>query len=151
MKKLVALTSVFILAAAFSFCSDEYANNNVSTISFMLDGVQKTFTSVTINHEVNTEEQHTWQEITAKNKSTNEKVYFEIEKGYTGSNSFDGFVYSTNVTDYSMGWDAFTSSATVNNNKKLEGTFSGKVKQFNIATQKNETHIITNGSFTIAK
>ena len=153
MKKLVALTSVFILAAVFSFCSDEYASNNVSTITFKLDGVQKTFTSVAIKQETSPEEQHIWQEITASNSKNgvDEMVYFEIEKEYTGNDSFDGFIYSTNNTTYSMGWDAFTSAATVNTGTRLEGTFSGNVKRFNTATQQNEIHIITNGSFTITK
>lgn len=154
MKRLFILTSVIILAAAFSFCSDEYSNNNVSTITFKLDGVQKTFTSVAVKQDINSEEQHAWQEITAsvnKKNSGNEMVYFEVENGYTGSDSLDGFFYSTDNTAYSMGWDAFTSAATVNNATQLEGTFSGTVKRFNTNTQQNENHVITNGSFTIVK
>jgi len=154
MKRLFLLTYVIILAAALSFCSDEYASNGaVSTISFKLDGVQKTFTYVTVKQETNTSELHAWQEITASNtkNNSNEMVYFEIEKDYTGSDSFDGFIYTKNTTAYSMGWDAFTSAATVNTSKKLEGTFSGTVKRFNAATQQNEIHVITNGSFTITK
>lgn len=154
MKRLFILTSVIILAAAFSFCSDEYATYNVSTISFSIDGVQKTFKSVTVEQDDNAEEHYTWHEVnTLKNNkdNSNEMVYFELEKGYTGSDSFDGFIYSDNTTAYSMGWDGFTSVTTINTINNVKGSFSGTVKRFNTTTQQNEIHIITNGSFNIIK
>ena len=152
MKKLFLLTCLSALAAAYSFCTNDYtAENKVSKITFKLDGVQKIFTTVTVKLESSLSESHPWQAITAQRNKSNEMVYFEIEKGYTGTDSFDGFTYSNNNAAYAMSWDAFSSSATINTDKKLEGTFSGTVKSWNTITQQNEIHIITNGSFTITK
>jgi len=157
MKKLFLFTCLSALALSFNSCSDDDSSSNNGsetggTVSFKVDGVQKTFDTVTVNEDSETfeGETYTWYEVTASdNGSSTEMIYFEIEKGYNGADSFDSFMYTLNNTTFDMDWDSFSSNTTSNTSSKLKGTFSGTVQHWSNENQEYTQKAITDGTFNI--
>ena len=158
MKKLFLFTCLSALALSFNSCSDDDSSSNNNggetggTVSFKVDGVQKTFDTVTVNLQSETEEGETWEwyEVTASDAgASTETIYFEIEKGYSGADSFDTFTYTSNNSDFDMDWDNFSANTTSNSSSKLKGSFSGTVQQWSNENQEYTQKAITEGTFNI--
>ncbi len=156
MKKVFLFTCLSALALSFNSCSDDDSSSNGGepggTVSFKVDGVQKTFNTVTVNEDSETfeGETYTWYEVTASaDGNATEMIYFEVEKGYNGADSFDNFDYTSATQVYSMDWDNFSSNTTTNSSQKLKGSFTGTVSRWNNETQTSMDKEITTGTFDI--
>ena len=154
MKKLFLFTCLSALALTFNSCSgdDPSSNNNgpEGTLSFKLDGVQKTFNTIAINENVFTGDgvTYTIYGITASdNSDPSELVYFTIEKTYTGTDSFNVFRFTSNNIiwyDYDL-----LSNTMINRDDKLKGSFSGSLYDGLAGGGEEELKIITDGTFDI--
>lgn len=158
MKKLFLFTCLSAIALTFNSCSDDDSSSNNNggepggTVSFKVAGVQKTFNTVTVTEDSDTSngETYTWYKVTASNNgSATEMIYFEVEKGYAGADSFDTFNYTLNTDVYLLDWDNFSSNTIKNNATKLTGTFSGTATKWNNDTQTSTDKQITEGTFDI--
>jgi hypothetical protein len=155
MKKIFLFTCFSAIALSFSSCSDDDSSSGNNdggetggTVSFKVDGVQKTYNTVTINHESQTLDGQTWEwyEITAsQNGGSSELISFEVEKGVTGADALYSLDYVSDNTGYEMSWVDFSTNVTTNTNHKLKGSFSGTVDDFETGTEK----VITDGTFNI--
>ncbi len=75
--------------------------------------------------------------VTASEADGDDKIYFEIEQGVTGTDMIQNFVITLlnrDYTPFSFNMNVFTSEITVNENNMLEGTFSGPVQAANNAS-----------------
>ncbi|TRW26710.1 hypothetical protein FMM05_04860 [Flavobacterium zepuense] len=156
MKKLFLFTCLSALALTFNSCSDDDNKSNETdgtsgTVTFKVNGVAKTYNTITVNpeSEVSDGETFEWITITASPEgSASEFVTFELEKEAVGADASNYFEYvENNVTYY---WDnEFNVNTLTNNNDKVKGTFSGTVSIYDANAQETVTKTISEGTFDI--
>lgn len=157
MKKLFLFTCLSALALSFNSCSDDDNKSNETdgtsgTVTLKVDGVAKTYNTITVNEESDTYEGETynWLTVTASPEgSASEFVTIEIEKDAVGADAADYFEYVENNRSFTMDWDTFNINTLTNNNDKLKGTFAGTVSYWDNDTQETVTKTVTEGTFDI--
>lgn len=157
MKKLFLFTCLSALALTFNSCSDDDNKSNetdgtTGTVTFKIDGVTKTYNTVTVDPDSSTSggETYEWITITASPEgSASEFITFEIEKNAVGVDAADYLEYFENNRTYSMNWDTFNINTLTNNEDKVKGTFAGPVTYWNNETQTATDKTITEGTFDI--
>ena len=146
MKNLFLFLSISILSLSISSCSSddnnstENGDNNPSTetggtVSFKVDGVQKTFNNIIIDKTIYDEgkqEEAIYLEITASEEGNSEEyITFQLFEGSVGANKtyVDGWDYRVNNKMYHA-WhhstgNGITDIVQINDAEKLKATFSG--------------------------
>jgi len=153
MKKLFLI--LFATAATFSAssCSDDdaAATTTGDTVTFKVNGVQKTYNTVSVEEE--TEGGVTYLYVTAMNGTNiSEVVTFDIVKGETADDSVNGFVYDVaGVTYENVGTGtSFSSEIDHNMDGHIEGRFTGTLREYFGTSEEPVFKTFTEGSFNIS-
>ncbi len=157
MKKLFLFTVLSVLTISLSSCSSDDSNGSVNvetagTVSFTYDGVSKTYTTISVEVEEDTDEEtgeviDTYLYITASdNGSSTDFVTFSTYVGEIGA----GGLYNANFNLSNNTYlNDFNSNIAINSNNKVKGTFSGMANRYDNATQQVTEYPITNGVIDI--
>lgn len=146
MKKILLFVSYCVLILSLNSCSsDSDSDKATGTISFKVNGVQKTFTGLHSHEHVYhlNETEYTSVNIrTDSDDTTFDWFQFSLIKGNLQDSTYFSYVMEGNMI-YNTA-DDFTVHITSNgDDKKLIGTFSGDM------TRDGETLTITEGSFNV--
>lgn len=150
MKKLFLFTCLSAFALSFNSCSDDDSsssgNDNETTISFKVNGVQKTFKHVVFEGETGSEVPYHYIEAIPNSNEPSESVNFTFHGNEIGSDVIEHFHYKKGSFDYywTRGQDTeFMHNFQTNTTTKVKGTFSGTIHDG------DESVTITNGTFNI--
>ena len=143
MKKLFLLLTVTVLSLSITSCSDDDSaptnngGNNEETVSFKINGIQKTFEHIVVNTE-NIDSEVVLTIIASENNETNEFITFQLYQDETGGAEVDTEwrYYDADNKIYEEG--GFNNeeviqidhNITENNSEKLSGTFLGTLSRY---------------------
>ena len=134
MKKLFLFLAV--AALGFTSCSDDDDNNNPTyttggTVTMKINGVQKTYTTISVDRELYTgetpgDDEYLLSVTASENGSATEFVTFDIWENSNGAGGIDWITYVTDGDNYSQ-WGNFNSNVLASNNHELGANFSGEM------------------------
>ena len=148
MKKLILLLVVVTMAIGLNSCSSDDTSPS-GTVTFKLDGVQKTLKIISVNEYKNlagTANEYTQISVYASSRTEDGAVEFSFKKGDVG-NIISNFTYIVGGDVGYLNSNDFLGTVTANDDKKLIGTFSGHVGSID-GTDSSDLNI-TEGSFDI--
>lgn len=150
MKKIFALLLLTTIGFTINSCSSSGDSPViVGTISFKVDGVQKTFNNIYVSETVNnpgTEDEFTDLGVYSMPQNSSEHIEFFTEKNHM--EDIVSVFYTADGVQWTRLPGVFTVHLTSNgNNNKLVGTFSGQMGDSEIQPQNFKT--ITEGTFNI--
>lgn len=144
MKKLFLFTILSALTISLASCSGDDDSGTVNngdqtggTVSFKLNGVQKTFNSIQVTREPY--DGTTWLTVTAsENGNPTEFVVFAGPEGQTGAAQLQ-WSYTVNNATYSqagMNNDMYFINTIIetNSNNKIKGSFTGSLTNYDFSS-----------------
>lgn len=148
MKKIFLSLFLAVIAVTLHSCSDDEPQLG-GTVSFTVDGSQKTYTNpmVTILEPNPEENGIVLLRLTSGTNDTG-ILQFEIEREVTGNVVPYFFGYLTSNT-YHFLEEEFTLIISANENGHMAGTFSGRLKKADDIPEGQEFIDISNGSFDV--
>lgn len=148
MKKIFLFLAAASLSLASCSSDDGGSSNGGDSVTFKVNGVEKTFNTVQVEEVVwdeGTPDEFSQIEVTASmNNSPTEFVTFSVEPDGVGADALYDFRY-TAAGDQFYSYDSFVSIVQTNTGSKLRGTFSGTLNSGGEATK-----TITEGEFNIS-
>jgi hypothetical protein len=162
MKKIFLFVAALTLSLT-SCSSDDNSGGNGgggnSELKVTIDGAQKTFNTIVVNENIETYDGETWTEliVTATiNNNPSEVFIFNLDLGDVGADAIWYFTYKKDGEEY-ISWNQWANISSVvqtNNNKKIKGTFTGKLA-YNYWDDNSQQEVVkevnlTNGSFDIS-
>ncbi|GGB79714.1 hypothetical protein GCM10007424_19860 [Flavobacterium suaedae] len=142
MKKIFLLLTVTVLSLSITSCSDDDSaptnngGNNEETVSFKINGIQKTFEHIVVNTE-NIDSEVLLTIIASENNEANEFITFQLYQDETGGAEVDTEwrYYDANKVYEEGGFNneeaiQIDQTITENNSEKLSGTFSGTLSRY---------------------
>ncbi|MCF6133020.1 hypothetical protein [Flavobacterium wongokense] len=152
MKKIFLLVVLTLTAFSFNSCSSSSDDTNPvigGTISFKVDGVQKTFDNIYVSENVinpGTADEFTDLGVYSMPQNTSEHIEFFTEKNHM--EDIVSVFYTADGVQWTRLPGVFTVHLTSNgNNNKLVGTFAGQMGDDEIQPQNFIN--ITEGTFNI--
>lgn len=150
MKKIFALFFLTTIGFTINSCSSSDDSPVIGgTISFKVDGVQKTFDNIYVSENVfnpGTADEYTDLGVYSMPQNTSEHIEFFTEKYHT--EDIVSLFYTVDGVQWTRLPGVFTMHIASNgSNNKLVGTFSGQIGDDEIQPQNFKT--ITDGTFNI--
>jgi len=138
---------LFLLATSLTItsCSSDDSSNSSNVVKAKINGVSKTFTTITVTEQEYTDGGFTYTDVTvtaALSSEPTKLIQFVAEKGITGTDANWSFIYNDNDTFYEK-TPTFTTTVIESSETKLKGTFAGSM------SDETQIIVVTGGSFNI--